>query len=47
MKGIKLLAMLFETDIRNNELCNLRLLDVRETFVKVLGKGNKERYVLH
>lgn len=40
-----IIAMLFETGIRNNELCNLRLLDVRETLIKVLGKGNKERYV--
>ena len=40
-----IIAMLFETGIRNNELCTLRVLDVRETIIKVLGKGNKERYV--
>lgn len=40
-----IIAMLFETGIRNNELCELRTLDVRDTIIKVLGKGNKERYV--
>ncbi len=40
-----IIAMLFETGIRNNELCTLKVLDVRGTIIKVLGKGNKERYV--
>ncbi|MDU4589923.1 tyrosine-type recombinase/integrase [Clostridium sp.] len=40
-----IIAMLFETGIRNNELCTLKMLDVRDTIIKVLGKGNKERYV--
>lgn len=40
-----IIAMLFETGIRNNELCTLKILDIRDTIIKVLGKGNKERYV--
>ena len=40
-----IIAILFETGIRNLELCNLRVNDVRDTVIKVLGKGNKERYV--
>lgn len=40
-----IIATLFETGIRNNELCTLRTLDVRDTVIKVLGKGKKERYV--
>ncbi len=40
-----IIAMFFETGIRNNELCELRMLDVRDTIIKVLGKGNKEIYV--
>lgn len=40
-----IIATLFETGIRNNELCTLRTLDIRNTVIKVLGKGNKERYV--
>lgn len=40
-----IVATLLETGIRNNELCTLRTLDVRDTIIKVLGKGNKERYV--
>ena len=40
-----IIAMLFETGIRNNELCILNIMDVRDTVIKVLGKGNKERYV--
>lgn len=37
-----IIAMLFESGIRNNELCELRTLDVIDTIIKVLGKGNKE-----
>ena len=40
-----IIAMLFESGIRNNELCELRTLDVIDTIIKVLGKGNKEWYV--
>ena len=40
-----IIAMLFETSIKNLELCNLRVNDVIDTVIKVLGKGNKERYL--
>jgi integrase/recombinase XerD len=40
-----LLAMLIDTGIRNLELCQLVNTDVRESVIRVFGKGNKERYV--
>ncbi|HEY8892385.1 MAG TPA: tyrosine-type recombinase/integrase [Clostridium sp.] len=40
-----IMATLFDTGIRNLELCSLTRLDVRETIIRILGKGNKERYV--
>lgn len=40
-----IIAMLFETSIKNLEVYNLRVNDVRDTVIKVLGKGNKERYL--
>ncbi|NRT73625.1 tyrosine-type recombinase/integrase [Clostridium beijerinckii] len=40
-----IISTLFETGIRNYELCTLRLIDVRDTVIKVTGKGNKERVV--
>lgn len=40
-----IVAMLLETGIRNLELCTLRTIDVRDTIIKITGKGNKERCV--
>jgi integrase/recombinase XerD len=40
-----IVAMLIDTGIRNFELCTLRVTDLGETTIKILGKGNKERYV--
>ncbi|MGH4125310.1 MAG: tyrosine-type recombinase/integrase [Clostridium sp.] len=40
-----IIAMLVDTGIRNNELCTLTINDIGETTIKILGKGNKERYV--
>jgi len=40
-----IVAILFETGIRNLELCTLNLTDVRDRVILVHGKGNKERYV--
>lgn len=40
-----IIAILFDTGIRNFELCNLKRIDVRETTIFILGKGNKERLV--
>ena len=40
-----IMAMFFDTGIRNLELCNLQKTDIRETIIRVMGKGNKERFV--
>lgn len=40
-----ILTMLFDTGIRNFELCNLSRLKVRDTVIHILGKGRKERVV--
>lgn len=40
-----IMALLFDTGIRCLELCQLKRLDVKETVIHVLGKGNKERVV--
>lgn len=40
-----ILGLLFDTGIRNFELCILTRLDIKETIIKISGKGNKERYV--
>lgn len=40
-----IISTFVDTGIRNLELCNLKTLDVRETAIYILGKGNKERVV--
>ncbi len=40
-----ILELLYATGIRVSELCNLKILDVDDTFIKVKGKGKKERLV--
>ena len=40
-----IMAVLFDTGIRNLELCNIKRTDVRESVIYILGKGNKERLV--
>ena len=40
-----IMALLFDTGIRCLELCQLKRLDIKETVIHVLGKGNKERVV--
>lgn len=45
LRNKSIIAMLIDTGIRNYELCTLRILDIGETTIKILGKGNKERYV--
>ena len=44
-RNMCIMAVLFDTGIRNLELCNLSKLDVRESVIYILGKGNKERLV--
>ncbi len=40
-----ILEMLYGTGIRVSECCNLKLTDVNDQFVKVMGKGKKERII--
>ncbi|OGN65025.1 MAG: site-specific tyrosine recombinase XerD [Chlamydiae bacterium RIFCSPHIGHO2_12_FULL_49_9] len=40
-----MLELLYATGMRVSELCSLRVRDLNETFVKVRGKGKKERVV--
>lgn len=40
-----ILELLYATGIRVSELCALRLIDLSDPFVKVKGKGKKERLV--
>ena len=40
-----ILELLYATGLRVSELCSLRICDLNDTFVKVRGKGKKERVV--
>ena len=40
-----ILELLYATGMRVTELCKLRICDLDDTFVKVHGKGNKDRVV--
>ncbi|NGX53653.1 MAG: Tyrosine recombinase XerD [Chlamydiae bacterium] len=40
-----LLEVLYASGLRVSELCGLTIYDVDDTYVRVLGKGNKERLV--
>lgn len=40
-----ILAFLFDTGIRNLELCMLKNNDIKDNYITILGKGNKERHV--
>jgi len=40
-----LMLVLLETGIRVSELCGLRIQDVHDDYIRVVGKGNKEREV--
>lgn len=40
-----IIAVLVDTGIRNSELCNLSIADVKESIIYVFGKGAKERIV--
>lgn len=44
-----ILEILYSTGIRVSELVNIKLkdIDLNERTIKILGKGNKERYVLY
>lgn len=38
-----IMAILIDTGIRNFELCQLKITDIRETVIYIMGKGKKER----
>lgn len=38
-----IVTLLFETGIRANELCNIKLCDFMQTYILINGKGNKQR----
>ena len=40
-----IIAMLFDTGIRNFELCSIRCEDIRSNSILIHGKGNKQRVV--
>ncbi len=40
-----MLELLYATGMRVSELCSLRICDLHDTFVKVKGKGKKERVI--
>lgn len=40
-----LMILLFDTGLRNSELCNLKVTDIRDNYIFVNGKGKKERAV--
>ena len=40
-----ILIILFDTGIRNTELCNIKMADLRENAISIFGKGKKTRYV--
>lgn len=40
-----IMDILIDTGIRNFELCQLKITDIRETVIYIMGKGKKERVV--
>lgn len=40
-----IISMLFDTGIRNFELCNIKCEDIRGSAIMIYGKGNKQRVV--
>jgi len=40
-----MLLLLFDTGLRIAEICNLSVADVHDTYIKVFGKGRKEREI--
>lgn len=40
-----IMILLFDTGIRNSELCGLKMSDIQGTHINIIGKGNKQRFV--
>lgn len=40
-----IMILLFDTGMRNNELCNLKISDIRGSYINIFGKGKKVRHV--
>src|SRR5437660_634858 len=40
-----ILLLLLDTGVRLSEICGLRVHDVHDTYIKVMGKGRKEREI--
>ena len=49
MRDLTILELLYSTGVRVSELVNIKIedIDFNEHVIKILGKGNKERYVLY
>jgi len=45
MRNQLIVVILFDTGIRNTELCELKLSDIRDTYINIYGKGKKVRHV--
>lgn len=44
-RDLAILELLYSSGLRVSELCSLKIQDVDTTFVRVMGKGSKERIV--
>jgi integrase/recombinase XerD len=44
-RDLSIIELLYSSGLRVSELCNLSISDVDDEFVKVMGKGRKERVV--
>lgn len=44
-RNLALLELLYSSGLRVSELCALTLYDIDDTFIRVMGKGSKERLV--
>jgi len=44
-RDVAIIELLYSSGIRSSELCNLKILDIDDFTIKVIGKGSKERIV--
>lgn len=45
IRNALIMIMLFDSGLRNSELCDLKVTDFRGTYIHVIGKGKKTRYL--